>query len=416
MALTVTGGLLDGEHVNLRADEGVITAIGPDVAPEPGDDTLDAAGKAIVPGLVNGHTHAAMTLFRSYASDLQLQEWLEHYIWPAEARLRAADVYWGARLAAIEMARSGTTRFFDMYWHPTEVARAARDTGIRATVGAPLFDKGSVAGLAALKDTALASLDELAELAPLVTASLTPHSIYMVSEESLAWVADTAATYDVPVHLHFCETLREVDEWMTDHDERPTAYLDRLGLLGPSTLLAHGCVMEPDDYALVAERGATIVTNPVSNLKLASGRIFPYAEAAARGVPIGLGTDGPSSNNSLDLLADLKVFALVQKHASYDPTVLPAPDALAIAQGQRSPLLAGTPVEVGQPADFLLIDLTLPNLNPGDLTSNLVYSANGSVVDSTVVAGNVVMRHRHIEGEQEAIAEVRARAERLCAG
>ncbi|MCX7621575.1 MAG: amidohydrolase [Acidimicrobiales bacterium] len=415
MALTVINASLDGKRINLRAEGATIQALGPDVAAQPGDDVIDAAGRAIVPGLVNGHTHAAMTLFRSYASDLQLQEWLEHYIWPAEARLAAEDVYWGTRLAAIEMVRNGTTRFFDMYWHPEAVARAAADTGIRATVGAPLFDKGAVAGIAGLKEAALESLAALAGRGPLITASLTPHSIYMVSEPSLAWVAEQARAHDVPVHLHFCETIREVDEWMATHDERPTPYLDRLGLLGPTTLLAHGCVMEPDDYALVAERGATIVTNPVSNLKLASGRIFPYAEAARHGVHLGLGTDGPSSNNSLDLFADLKVFALIQKHAAYDPTVLPAAEALAIAQGRRSPLLGGTPIEVGQPADFLLIDTDLPNLTPGDLTSNLVYSSNGSVVDSTVVAGTPVMRHRHIEGAEEALAEVRARAERLWA-
>lgn len=417
MGLLIRDAELAGARVDVRAgDDGRIAAIGPALGPHPGDDVVDAHGMALVGGLVNGHTHAAMTLFRGFGSDLQLQEWLQHWIWPAEAKLTAQDVYWGTRLACIEMLRSGTTHFFDMYWHPEAVARAAEETGIRATVGAPLFDNADASGLGALRDTAIESYEHLRGCGPLVTPSLTPHAIYTVSGPSLDWLAGFAAEHDLLVHIHLSETIREVDEWMTAHGVPPAIYLDERGLLGPRTLIAHGCVMNDHEYELVGERGATIVTNPVSNLKLANGRVFPYPTALHHGVHIGLGTDGASSNNSLDLLADLKVFALVQKHAAYDPTVLPAHEALEIAQGHRSPLLGGRPLAVGEPADLLLVRTDVPEMAPGSVVDDLVYAASGAVVDTAIVAGRVVMRGREVPGAAEVLAEVRARAARLTAG
>ncbi len=413
MGLFVRHGDLDGAVVNLRSEGGVIAELGADVVARPDDDVVDARGMAIVGGLVNGHGHAAMTLFRGYGSDLQLQEWLTEKIWPAEMDLTAEDCYWGTRLAAIEMIRSGTTHFHDMYWHPEAVARASEDAGLRATVGAPLLDSS---GPTKLREDALASLDALDSYGPLITPSLTPHAIYTVGRDSLEWVAETAAERDLVVHLHLSESRREVDDWMADHHDRPAIYCDELGLLGPKTILAHGCHLDQTELETIAERYATVVTNPCSNLKLAAGAVFPYASARACGVPVGLGTDGAASNNSLDLLAELKMFALIQKHSSHDPTALPAAEALAIAQGRRSAVLGGVPVAVGAPADFLLIDTSLPEMNPGALVDNLVYAASGAVVDTTVVAGAVLMRHRHIDGVDEVIGRARECAERLTAG
>jgi len=413
MGLTIIGASLEGVITNLRADDDIITAIGPDVAAQDGDTVIDAAGMPMIGGLINGHGHAGMTLFRGYGSDLQLREWLEQMIWPAEARLIEEDVYWGTRLAALEMIRSGTTHFYDMYWQPPAVARAAEDAGIRATVGAPLFDGNNAAGLGALRDTALESLEALARFGRLITPSLTPHALYTVSRESLEYVGQLARDRGVVVHTHLSETRREVDEWMAEHDERPAVFADRCGLLTEKTILAHGCSLDASELELIAERGSTIVTNPVSNLKLAGSEVFPYPMARARGVHVGIGTDGASSNNGLDLLADLKVFALIQKHAAQDPTVAPAHEALALAQGQHSPLLGGAPLQVGGPADFLLIDATQPELNPGPLVDNLIYSASGDVVDTTVIAGRVVMHHRHVEGADEVTTEARRCAHRL---
>jgi len=384
----------------IRIDAGAIVELGTDVGPEPSDQVIDAGGKYLMEPLVNGHTHAAMTLFRGYGSDLQLMDWLQNYIWPAEARLTDEQVYWGTRLAALEMIRCGTTHYFDMYWRPGAVAQATVDAGIRATLGGPLFDGGDETKLAEVQAMGRECLDAI-EAHPgygsLISASLTPHATYTVSGRSLEWAALFAEEREIPVHIHFCETISEVEEFRAANPGlSPTEYLDQRGLLHPKVLLAHACVMDRADYELIAERGATVVTNPSSNLKLASGRIFPYRRAAEAGVHIGLGTDGASSNNSLDLLAELKTFALLQKHESYDATTLPAPEALAIAQGRRSPLLGGQELAVGGRADFLLIDTDLPQMTPGDVVDNLVYSGAGESVDTVVVAGRVLMQNRSV--------------------
>ena len=407
-ALTVHGATqLDGTRVALRAVDGAITEIGPAVEPRGGDDLVDANGDLLVPGLVNGHTHAAMTLFRGYGSDLPLMAWLEQKIWPAEGRLTDDDVYWGTRLACVEMIRTGTVRFWDMYWRPVAVARAVREAGLRATLGPPLLDGLDESRSKAACEEAGRLLDELCDHAPWVQPSLAPHGIYSASEAILTWVAEESAARDVPVQLHFLETEDEVTGCLERTGERPGAYLDRIGLLSTRLVLAHGVWMEDAERELVAARGATVVTNPVSNLKLAVGRVFQYAKTSAFGIPIGLGTDGASSNNSLDLLADLKVLALVQKSNDGDPTVLPASEAWEVAIAARAPFLGGSPaLAVGDDADFLLVRARAPELAPGHLLENLVYAATGSVVDTTVVAGRVLMRHGAVESEEE----VRARA------
>ena len=414
MTLAVTGATLDARPVGLRVEHGRIVEVGPDVAPRADDEVVAAEGTALVPGLVNGHTHAAMTLFRGYGDDLPLLEWLEHRIWPAEARLTADDVYWGTRLACLEMIRSGTVRFWDMYWQPGAVARAVDDTGLRATVGAPLVDGLDPDRSAALQTAARESFDELAQAGPRVAAAFAPHAIYTVSEPSLRWIAEESHARELPVHIHLSETSDEVEQCVAAHGDRPAAYLDRLGLLGPRTVLAHGVWLDDDELALVAERGASVVTNPVSNLKLAVGGVFRYGAARDHGIPVGLGTDGASSNNSLDLLQDVKVFALLQKHAARDPAVVPAAEAWAVATGARAPLLGQSArMAVGDPADFLLVRTTAPELSMGDFTAGLVYAATGAVVDTTVVDGRVLMRGGVVEGEEEVRDRAVAQARRL---
>jgi 5-methylthioadenosine/S-adenosylhomocysteine deaminase len=414
VSLAVTGACLDGAPVGLRAVDGVIVEIGAGVVPQRGDDVLDGTECALLPGLVNGHTHAAMTLFRGYGSDLPLVEWLERWIWPKEAELTDDDVYWGTRLACLEMIRSGTVRFWDMYWRPTAVARAVEDAGLRATVGLPLIDGLDESRGRAMRADALRSLDELKGVGPRVAPSLTPHGIYTVSEESLQWVGEHAAAHSLPVHLHFLEIEDEITGLRERTGEEPAPYLDRLGLLTPRTVLAHGVWLEGAGLDLIAERGAVIVTNPVSNLKLAVGRVFPYAEVRRRGIPIGLGTDGASSNNGLDLLQDVKVLSVLQKYAQDDTTALPDDEAWAVATGALAPALGGTPrLVVGAAADFLLVDLRAPELQPGHLVANLVYAASGSVVAATVVAGQVLMRDRVVADEGEVRAKAREAAARL---
>ena len=414
MSLTVKDARLDGAAVVVRVEGDRIVAIGADVEPEAGDDVLDAAGMALVPGLVNGHTHAAMTLMRGYGGDLPLMKWLQDKIFPVEAKLTADDVYWGTRLACVEMIRSGTVRFWDMYWQPEAVARAVQDAGIRASFALPLVDGLDAGKSDALRVDAERSLDALADAGPRVTRTLGPHSIYLVSEKSLHWIAELSSERGLRVHIHLSETEGEVHDCVVAHDVRPAPYLDRIGLLTERTILAHGVWLDDDELALVGERGATIVTNPVSNLKLAVGRVFPYAKARRHGIPVGLGTDGPSSNNSLDLFQDVKHLALVQKQVERDPAAMPATEAWAVVTGQRAPVLAQRGgLEAGEPADFLLVRSDAPELTPGDLTANLVYAAAGSVVDTTVVAGRVLMRGGVIGDEAEVRAGAIASARRL---
>jgi 5-methylthioadenosine/S-adenosylhomocysteine deaminase len=271
-----------------------------------------------------------------------------------------------------------------------------------------------------MRATALASLEELAAFGPRIGAALAPHAIYTVSEGLLRWAAEVSREREVPLQIHLSETEGEVEECVAHHGVRPAAYLDRLGVLGERTVLAHGVWLDREELELIAERGSTVVANPAANMKLAVGGVFPYPAARKAGVAVGLGTDGAGSNDSLDLLADLKLFALSQRHAAGDPTVVPAEEAWRVATGAGAPLLRGVgmaePLRVGGPADFLLARRDAYELAVGDLHSDLVYAASGSVVGTTVVAGRVLMCDGAIEGAAEIVARAGERARRLGIG
>jgi 5-methylthioadenosine/S-adenosylhomocysteine deaminase len=400
MGIAVTDATLHGEPVGLRAQDGSITEIGPDVVAQPGDVVLDGAGMALVPGLVNGHTHAAMTLFRGFADDLPLMVWLQEHIWPAEARLEPEHVYWGTRLACIEMIRTGTVAFWDAYWHPEAVARAAEDSGLRAVVAAPLIDGDDPSKAREDVDAAVDAVRGSGR----VRAGYAPHAPYTVGPDSLSWVAERAAERGATVQIHLSETRQEVEDCIAEHAVRPAFHLDRAGLLGPNTVLAHGVWLDDDELDLIAERGATVVTNPVANLKLAVGGLFPYLAARERGVEMGIGTDGPGSNNSLDLFSDMKTFALLQKNAAFDAAAVDAGETLRLGTGDASALLRSPSLGVGDPADFLLVRADVPELAMGELDAGLVYAASGGVVDTTVVAGKVLMTGGVVEDADEAVS------------
>jgi 5-methylthioadenosine/S-adenosylhomocysteine deaminase len=314
-----------------------------------------------------------------------------------------------------------------MYWQPGASARAVRDAGLRATIGGPLFDVEG--GTEEMKAGARESLDELATLGARIEASLAPHAIYTVSEELLSWAAELSREREVPVQIHLSETAQEVEECLARHGVRPAAYLDRLGALGERTVLAHGVWLDPEELELIAERGCAVVANPAANMKLAVGGVLPYPAAREAGVAVGLGTDGAGSNDSLDVLSDLKLFALSQRHAAGDATVVPAKEAWEVATGARAPLLTAEAHQVqgemgprrdalwvGGPADFLLLRRDAYELATGDLYADLVYAASGSVVDTTVVAGRVLMRGGVVEGAEEVVAKAAERARGLGIG
>jgi len=406
--LAVVGATgLDGQSIGLVAEGGSIIEVGPEVAPPEGAQVLDGTGRLLIPPLVNGHTHAAMTLFRGRGGDLPLMRWLEELIWPVEERLQPEDVYWGARLACLEMARNGVSTFWDMYWHAPEVARAVADSGLRAVVGPVVLSLPGGGGRESGEALA-GELDLIGSFGPRVRAAVGPHAIYTVSTERLEELGELARERELPIHIHLSETAGEVEDCLSEHGLRPAHYLDRLGLLGPGTLLAHGVWLDRDELELIAERGSTVITNPVANQKLGVGRTFPWIEAREAGVPLGLGTDGPGSNDSLDPLTDLKAFALAQRGLTDQGAGPPAGEAFRIATGQASGLLVGPdPLAVGQPADFALVDLESPELAIGDPVSNLVYAATGSAVETLVVDGRIVAER---EGGDEESREIIERA------
>jgi 5-methylthioadenosine/S-adenosylhomocysteine deaminase len=308
-----------------------------------------------------------------------------------------------------------------MYWQPQATARAVEDAGLRAVIGPPLFDPPD-RPLEERNRELEAQLDELAGFGERIHAAVAPHAIYTVGTASLEYAVGLAAERDLPIHIHLSETEGEVNDCLEAHGKRPAFYLDDLGMLGPNTTLAHGVWLNREELELIADRGATVTTNPVANLKLAVGGAFPYPEAARAGVPIALGTDGAGSNNSLDLLADLKSFALIQRHTAADAEAIPIEEAFAIATGSRSDLIgrlgrpalpAADPLTVGAPADFIVLDPTVPELGVGDLTSNLVYSANGNAVRDMVVDGRILMRDRAVEDHGEILTRAAERAARL---
>ena len=411
--LFVSDALMGDERVSIRCEDGLISAISADLSPGEADRVIDAEGMLLAPPMVNGHTHTAMTLFRAFGDDLPLMQWLEKMIWPAEAKLTPDDVYWGTRLATVEMLRTGTTKFFDVYWNSDQVARAGVDAGMRVAAGQAVIDQLESDKAPEVIAEAGEYLDRLGELGPLVTPCIAPHAVYTVSEDSLRGLAELMHEREAILNIHLSETEHEVQQCLEQTGKRPAEYLDSLGALGPLSILAHGVWLDDAELDLIAQKGATVVTNPCANMKLAVGGALPYRAAKEKGVQMALGTDGPSSNSNLDMFEEAKIFALLHKHESTDPSAAPASDVLALARGERSELIGGTPLEVGQPADFLLLDPDLPVMAAGDLNACLVYGAASEAVDTVVVAGSVVMQDRQVPGSDEALEEVRERAARL---
>lgn len=421
MDVRITDAVLNGRRVDIDIEAGRIAAIrvsgSYDRAADEPEQVVDAAGNWAVPSLKNGHTHAAMTLLRGFADDMKLKPWLEQIIWPAEGRLEPEDIYWGTRLAALEMIKSGTTFCNDMYLHFDESWRAYSDAGIKAGVGAALFDFFQ-------RDTAAQVRRNIEELYQrygagndLLRFVPAPHALYTVSEETLRWLAEFTAEADLPVHIHLSETEDEVNECRASHGGlRPAEYLDRVGLLSPRLIAAHAIWLSEEEIKLLADRGVTVVHNPVSNMKLASGSCFPYRALKEAGVPMMLGTDGCSSNNNLDMFEEMKIAALLQKHHFGDTELMSAEEILQIASGgvaKLFPNIAGELTE-GAPADLLLIDTQRPEMTPAyNPASNLVYAGGGAAVDTVISGGRMLMAGRQVPGEEEILAMARERARLL---
>jgi 5-methylthioadenosine/S-adenosylhomocysteine deaminase len=376
-------------------------------------EVLDLPGQVILPGLINCHGHAGMSLLRGYADDLPLMPWLEQHIWPAEkahaSEQFAAD---GMELAIAEMIRSGTTTFGDQFLFPNIGAATAQRLGMRCQIAFPIWNFSTPWAM----DTddyiskGLAVRDQFKH-SPLVTVAFGPHSPYTVSEDDLAKVATLASELDAVIHIHLHETAGEVLQAVEQNGERPLDTLHRLGLLGPRTQCVHMTDLGDQDIALLAATGAHVVHCPQSNMKLASGTCR-VSDLLKKGVNVALGTDSAASNNDLNMFGEMQSAALLAKLQSEDATALPAADALALAtiNGARAMGLENKlgSLEVGKQADLIAVDLSGPETQPlYNPLSQLVYSCNGSQVSHSWVAGEPVMSRRELRGIDLATLAVR---------
>ena len=386
-----------------------------------GRDTIDASGAVIAPGLVNAHTHVPMVLYRGLADDLALMEWLQKYIFPAEAKtVSPAFVAAGTRLAAAEMIRSGTTTYADMYYFEEEIGRATKRAGLRAVLGQTVI-QFPVADAKTPEETLARTERFVKEFArdPLITPAIAPHSMYTLDEDMLRRCRALADKYAIPVLIHLAETEEEMKISAEKHRMTPAAWLDSLGFWKPGTLAAHGVWLTPADLDILRRASVGVAHNPESKMKLASG-IAPVPAMRKAGLPVGLGTDGAASNNDLDMFEAMRQAAFLHKVGSKDPRVLPAGDALAMAtiEGARALNMADRigSLEPGKQADVIVVEMTALRQTPlYDPVSHLVYATHGDDVRTTIVDGKVLMRDRRLLtlDVNSVIAEARTIAEQV---
>ncbi len=415
MSLLIRNARLEGNTLDIFIQADRFSKIAPDLSEIKADQTIDAKGKAILPSFFNCHTHAAMTLLRGYADDMELHTWLNNHIWPMEAKLEPEDVYVGAKLACLEMIKTGTTLFNDMYWYLPSTARAVQEMGLRAALSSVFIDFDDPLVAEQRWQGCLDLLAAREKMDSRIILALGPHAVYSVSRKSLLQAGELARNYGLPIHIHLSETRKEVQDCLEQHGLTPVQYLHELGLLGPNICACHCIWLNERDMDLLAQHQVHVVHNPASNLKLCSGN-FPYTELKKRDINVVLGTDGCSSNNNLDLLEEMKIAALQAKATTMDPTTMPAAEifhAATLGGAQVFGLQAGK-IEEGWLADCILVDLNHPQLVPDyHLTSNLVYSANGDCVDTTICNGQVLMQNRYVPQEELVLQEARQKAERL---
>ncbi|MBQ9474148.1 MAG: amidohydrolase family protein [Bacteroidales bacterium] len=415
--------LLGTTLCDIVVDDGVIvdihkTAQRASLQPS-GAELYDCTGYAAFPTFANAHTHAAMTLFRGYAGNVPLNVWLNKYIWPAEERLTPEMVYWGTRLACVEMIKSGTTAFANMYFFQDAEADAVRDSGIRALLGYNLPDRGGKGSLAERVEEFVGCHDINSD--NMVRFALAPHSVYAVSEADLVMCANIASNRNLRYLIHMSETQNEVDNCLQQHGCRPYEYLDKLGILqqiGPNLIGAHSLYLSDSEIALVGRHHCTVAHNPNSNLKLASGFKFMLRELEQAGANIAIGTDGCSSSDSLDMLEAAKLTALLQRGWRGNAQAMSANQALRHASlgGFKAMGVNAGKIDIGMQADLMLVDLDNVAMIPNhDVESNLLFAAHPDAIDSVMCAGKFVMRHREVPGETLVKSKVRTLAKQLMA-
>ncbi len=419
-SLIIENTLLNGKIADILIDDsGCIAAIDDDAHKRKNEAEfiIDGSRTLAIPGLVNMHTHAAMTLLRGYADDMHLHEWLTEKIWPLEAHLVPDDIYWGTKLACLEMIRTGTIAFNDMYFYAEKAAQAVDEAGIKAVLSHAIITFGDeekmekeIAGTESIVSTIRAMNN------PRITASVAPHAPYTVPPQHLEWCSEYSREHNLMLHIHLSETEHEVNEVKKQYNVSPGALLDATGCLHEKTVAAHCCWLDQEECQLLGSRGVHVAHNPVSNMKLATNRAMPYHWLLEAGVNVGLATDGCSSNNSLDMLEEMKTATLLQKFYWNQDTLLPVHEALHMATEAGAKALGfGTgKIEVGAPADIVLLSAHHPSMVPMyNPLSNVVYAANGGMVTTVLCNGKVLMKDRIIPGEDEIIQMAQERTAAL---
>ncbi len=406
---------LDGFNCHIQIENGLITKVSEDFDPGFSGEVLEGNGMVVTTPFWNMHTHAGMTLLRGHGEGHSLMNWLEKYIWPAEANLTEELVYHGTKLACLEMIKSGTLGFMDMYWHPRGAVKAVDEMGMRAVICPVVFDNFDEDTSKACRERVVKELKEITDHKnKKITAGVAPHAIYTVSAELLQW-SYNLTDGKLPYHIHLSESEFEVNSSVENHGVRPVEYLEGLGVLGQNTFAAHSCWLNKEEMNTYGRLGVKAVTCPVSNLKLAGGKICPVVDLEESGVDVFIGTDGCASNNNLDMFEEMKFTALLQKHAKVDPTVLSSADVLAMASEKAASSLGlDYGIEVGCVADLILLDTKVAAGTPClDLKSNLVYALNGSIVNTAICGGQVLMQNCIVEAENEIIAQAEAAAKEI---
>ncbi|MBN1539115.1 MAG: amidohydrolase [Candidatus Thermoplasmatota archaeon] len=409
-----------GKLVDIAIEDGLISSISPAPTERPEAEwVVNAKGDIVMPGLCNSHTHAAMNILRGVGEDMELQPWLEKRIWPMEAKLGLEHLVAGMELACLEMIRTGTTLFNDMYFREGDMVSAVSRSGMRAFLGEGFIDLFNEERMEASKRSTLDTLRMIEEIGdPMVGSALAPHAVYSVSEEGLNWCRDEANKRRAPLHIHLCETKKEVSDIREKKGCTPVEYLDGLDLLRPGTIAAHSVHLSDRDVELISKRGCTVSHLPVSNMKLSVGGNFRMGDLMGENVRVTLGTDGAASNNSLDMFQTMKFASLLAKQ-NYGASSIRASDVLEMAtkQGYEGFGIDGGELREGAVADLIVLERKHPSLVPGyDMVSNIVYSASGDCVKHSIIGGEIVMMDRVVQREEEIIINAETAAQDLMEG
>jgi 5-methylthioadenosine/S-adenosylhomocysteine deaminase len=407
MSVLLKNVTLNHQKTDIFIQENKFSKIAPELSIH-SDHVLDCTNFAILPAFYNCHSHAPMSLFRGISDDKNLFDWLNNDIWPREAKLTEEMIYIATKFSILEMIKTGTVFFSDMYFGMSAMMQAVADMGIRSALsyGAlDLFDEKK-------RQKEISIIREFLDLKnpnpKLIQKALSIHAVYTVSEELIRWNVDMAKKYNARLHIHACETKKEVDDCIKEHGCTPIQYLDKLGALSDKTILAHSIWLDDKDIEILADKGVWLCTNPSSNYKLNSG-VFLLQKLLDKGCRITLGTDGAASNNSLNMMGEMKLCALSAKIQSDNPTAGNAQDVFKIAtqNGANAFGLNAGEIAEGKLADCILVDLNNHFLTPDyNLISNMVYAADSSCIDTVICNGKILMQNHHVPGEEELIKQM----------